>query len=98
MTIVDSGRNNESLPQVRDVLAKPGLMSKGDVIEQYQMLMDLPHVADVRNYRQTKLASQQTDRQKFRNACNARAIHLHEPHRASLHEILENNSIGDVLT
>ncbi len=35
--------------QVRDMLQKQSVMTEGNVVEEYEMLMDLAHVADVRH-------------------------------------------------
>ena len=86
------------LLKVRDALQKQCRMSHGDVIEQHQVLMNLPHIADMRNYGQPKLAGQKAHGKKLGDTGHAGAVHLHKMHGAGLHEILEHDAIGDVFT
>ena len=47
--------------QVRNVFQKQRFMPNRHVIEQYQMLMKLPHVANVRHDRNAEFFRQQAD-------------------------------------
>ena len=42
---------DEMTAQMRDVFQEDHLVSKRNIIEQHEVLMDLPHVADMRHYR-----------------------------------------------
>lgn len=77
------------LPQVRNVFKEQSLVAKRNVVEQDQVLMDLPHVADVGYYRKAKFAGEQADGDKFRNSGKARAIGLNDMDCTRLHEIVE---------
>jgi hypothetical protein len=44
----------EAVLQMRDVLEEDGFVVEGDVIEQHEVLVDLAHVADVRDHRNTE--------------------------------------------
>ena len=77
------------LLQMRDVFQEQSFVAQGDVVEQNQVLMDLPHVANVRYHREAKFASEQADRDKFRNSGKACAIRLNDMYCAGLHEIVE---------
>jgi hypothetical protein len=45
---------NEMLPQMRNVLKKYHFMAQRNVVEQHQMLMELPHIPDVWYHRNAK--------------------------------------------
>jgi hypothetical protein len=53
------------LAQMRDVFEKDNLVADRDTIEQNQMLMQLPHIADMRHDRNAKLAAEQAHNQKL---------------------------------
>ena len=46
--ICDNGRETKMLPEVWNVLQKIFFVTKGNVIEKDQMMMDLTHVPDMR--------------------------------------------------
>ena len=72
-------------------------MPHSNVIEQHKMLVDLAHIADMRNYRQAELTCEQADGEEFRNPRNPCAIYLHKMNRPRLHEVLEHDAIWNVL-
>jgi hypothetical protein len=82
--------------QVRDAFEKQQFVSHGNAVEQDQVLVDLAHIADMRNYRQSKLSRQQANRKKLRNAGDSGAINLYKMRGACLHEVLEHNAIWNV--
>lgn len=51
--------------QVRDALEEGRLVSQGNMVEKNQMLMNLSHLAHVRNDSQAELLRQQAHRKKF---------------------------------
>jgi hypothetical protein len=63
--IFNAGWIHEVSLQVRDALKEYRFMSHRDVIEQDQVLMNLPHIADVWNYLQSELSRQQAHREKL---------------------------------
>jgi len=85
------------LLQMRNVFQELSFVAKGDVVEQDQVLMDLAHVADVGYHGQAEFPGEQTDGDKFRNTGKAGAIGLNDMHGSGLHEIVEQNAIGDML-
>src|SRR6266567_6652662 len=72
-------------------------MVECNVIEKQKVLMDLPHVSDMRNDWKSKLLCQQTDSEELADAREPRAVCLYEMYRTAIKEILEQNSIRDVL-
>src|ERR1700693_234910 len=68
------------------------------MVEQHQVLVNLPHIAHVRNDSQAELSRQYADRDELRDAGYPRAVDLHNLHSRSLHEILEHDSVRNVLT
>jgi len=53
----DLARMNKVFAQVRDVLQKNDFVTKRNMVEQNQMLVQLPHVADVRHDGNAKFAT-----------------------------------------
>jgi hypothetical protein len=74
---------------MRDVFEKYDLVAEGNVIEEHEMLVQLAHVANVRNHRQTKLLCHQADGEKFAYASEPGAIRLNEMHTTVMEEILK---------
>src|ERR1700724_1226142 len=68
------------------------------MIEQHQMLVNLSHIPNMRNNWQTKLPGQQAYREELGNSGNPRTVYLHDLHRLLLHEILEHEPVGNVLS
>src|SRR5580692_7010520 len=60
--------------------------------------MDLAHVSDVGDDRNTIFACQQTDCEEFPHSAEARAIRLEKANACGLKVILEHNAIGNVLS
>src|SRR5579863_5205160 len=83
---------------MRDVFQKHYLMAERDVIEEYEMLVQLAHVANVRNDRQAKLLGHQTDGEKLAHTSEPGAIRLDEMHTTIVKEVLEEDSVWDVFT
>lgn len=59
-----------------DVFKKDFLQAECDMIDQHQVLVNLPHVAHMRHDFQPELSCQQTHGQEFTDAANARAVNL----------------------
>ena len=72
-------------------------MANCDVVEQDQMLMDLPHVADMWNHRQVVFPRHQADCQELADARDTRAVHLDEVDGSGFHVVLEHHPVWDVL-
>src|ERR1700761_6734899 len=66
------------------------------MIEENQMLMNLPHVADMRHNRQLELLGHQTNCKKLADACKARAICLDKVNTAIKEIVLEYKPVWDV--
>src|SRR5438876_7447409 len=74
----DLTRMHKVLSQVRDVLEKHNLLSECDVVEQDEVLVDLPHVTNVWDDRHAKLPAKQAHRNEFADASHACRVHLDE--------------------
>ena len=57
--------------EMRDVFEKHHFMIESDVIEEHQVLMQLPHIADVGHDRQAKLLGHQADGEKLADTSRA---------------------------
>ena len=83
--------------EVWNVFQEQLFVPQRGVIKVHQVLVDLPHVADVGYDRQAKLSRQQADAEKLADAANAGSIHLYPLDRSRLHKILEDNSVRNML-
>jgi hypothetical protein len=81
---------------MRNAFEKQQFVSHGNAVEQDQVLVDLAHIADMRNYRQSELSRQQANRKKLRNAGDSGAINRYKMHGACLHKVLEHYAIWNV--
>ena len=95
-TLRYTGREDEVLSQVRDMFEKVDLVVESNVVEEHQVLMDLPHIADVRYDREAELLRQQTDGEKFAYSAQPSAIGLDEIERSVGEKILEEDAVRDV--
>src|SRR5580692_9929790 len=82
--------------QMRDMFQKHHLVVERNVIEEYEMLVQLAHVANVRNDRQAKLLGHQTDGEKLAHTREPGAIRLDEMHATIVEEVLEQDSVWNV--
>ena len=73
-------------------------MTERDVVEQHQVLMDLPHVSNVGYNRLAESLGEQADGEKLANASKANDIRLNEVNGVRLEQLLEDDAIGDVST
>src|SRR5208282_6611733 len=78
---LDSRRMNEMFAHVGNAFEEHRLMPDRDVIEQNEVLVNLPHVADVRHHRQSEFPREQAHRDELGNPREPRAIRLHEMQR-----------------
>jgi len=53
-------RMDKVLAQVRDVFEEDHFIAQGDVVEEHEMLVNLPHVADMGNDRHSGFPAKQT--------------------------------------
>src|ERR1700722_15105120 len=83
---------------MRDVFQEHHLVAERNVIEEYEMLVQLAHVANVRNDRQAKLPGHQTDREKLAHTSEPGAIRLNKKHATVVKEVLEEDSVWNVFT
>lgn len=84
-------------PQVWDIFKKEFGDIQANMIEEHEMLMDLPHITDVGSHGEIVVLGKETNRQKFADAANAYAIDLDKVHGLELEVILELDGIGHVL-
>jgi len=59
-----------------NVFQERGLVAKPYVVEQNKVLMDLSHIADMRDYRYIKDPGQKADGQELAYSGDARAVDL----------------------
>ena len=83
---------------MRNVFQENNRLPQRDMIEKHQMLMNLAHVADMGNNRQPEFLREQSDRQEFTHARQARAVRLDEMNRAGFDEVLEHHPIRHMFT
>ena len=73
-------------------------MAECNVVEQNEVPMNLTHIADMRNNRQSEFARQQTYGEEFGNAGQARTVCLYKVDSTGLYEILEGHTIGQMFS
>ena len=83
---------------MRDVFEKYHLVVKSNSVEEYQVLMNLPHVPHVRNEREVKLFREETDGEELAHTGQPRNIGLNIMDGVRLKEILEDHTIWYVLS
>ena len=83
--------------QMRDVFQENRFVTQRDMIKQDQVLMDLPHIANMRHHRNTVFPRQQADCNELADATEPHTIGLQESRRVRLQIILENHLIGHML-
>ena len=83
--------------EMRDALEEYCFVSHGNVIEQNQMLVNLPHVTDVRNHAQSEFSRQQAHCEELGYPGHPRTVYLHDLRRLRLHEVLKHDSVWNVL-
>ena len=88
---------NKVRAQMRDVFQKLFGMPDRDVVEEHEVLMNLAHVADVRNDGDAELFREQADRNKFADAAEARAVGLEKTDATGLQIVLEDDPVRDML-
>src|SRR6266478_4025562 len=72
-------------------------MSQCNVVEQGEVLMQLPHVPDMGRHRAAKLLRKNADREKLAHSRQSGAVGLDVVKCFGLQEILEHYPIGNVL-
>src|SRR5579883_814767 len=90
-------RMAEVLTQMRDMFEKESFMPHGNVVEQDQVLMDLPHIADMRHHRETVFTGKQAGGDELRYAGKPGAVGLHKMDGFGFDKVLEEHKIGHVL-
>ena len=91
VTVAYAGGKYKMVAQVRDVFEKQNIVPKRNVIEEYQVLVQLPHIADMGHYRISQLLCQETYGKKFAHPPQPGTIRLNVVQRARLHEILKHD-------
>jgi len=75
--------------QVWNVLQESRFMSQRNMIEQHEMLMQLSHVSNMRDYGEAKYLCQETDGQELAHSRNSCAVDLDIVKRLRLHKRFE---------
>src|SRR6202050_4433875 len=88
----------EVRPKMRNVLKELGFQPQPNMIEENQVLMQLPHVANVRHHGKIEDPGQQTDGKEFADPRDPGAIDLDKRQRMGLEEVLEQDTVCDVLS
>ena len=70
---------------------------EADVVEEHEVLVELAHVADVRDDGDTELFAHQAHGEEFADSGDADGIHLDEPGTFHLEVVLEDDSVRNVL-
>ena len=84
-------------PKMWNVFQECGLVAKPYVVEQNKVLMDLSHIANMRDYRNIKDPGQKADGQELAYSRDARAVDLDKRECPRLQEILEQDTIRNML-
>ena len=79
---------------MRDGFEKNRFVIETDVVEEHEMLMQLPHVADVGNHGHAGLPGHEADDQKLADPGHAHRIHLTDGHAAALEIVFEEDPVG----
>ena len=69
-------RVDKMAPQVWDILQKYLVQTDADMVEQYQVLMNLPHIPNMGNDRNPEFLRQQAHRKKLADSGDPDGIHL----------------------
>src|SRR5258707_13266644 len=67
---------NKVFTEMRDMLEENNFVIESNVIEEYEMLMQLTHIAYVGHDRQAKLLGHYADRNELTDTCQPGAIRL----------------------
>src|SRR5882757_9459273 len=97
-TILHLRGMDEVTPKMRNVLKELYFEAQPDMVEENQVLMQLSHVTNVRHHGKTEDPREKTDSKELADTPNSRAIDLNERQRLGLHEVLEQNTVCDMLT
>lgn len=81
---------------MRDMLEEFGLKSQPDMVEENQMLVHLPHVANVRYYRKIEDFRKEADGQELTDTRHSRAVDLDKGKRFRFYEVLEQDTVCDM--
>ena len=95
-TTFHSGGKLKIFPEVGDVFEEHLLKADRYVIKENKVLVNLAHVPDVRNHLESKLFRHQANQNKLIHSSYPCAVDLAELHRIGLHEILEQDCMGNV--
>ncbi len=71
-------------------------MSQRYEIEEHEMLMDLPHIANMRNYWNAIFSCKQADSQKLADTAKPGAVRLEKADTFCLQIVFEYHSIGSM--
>ena len=82
---------------MRDVLEEDGFVVEGDVIEQHEVLVDLAHVANMRDHGNSEFFCKKADNQKLAHSGHTQGIDLADGHRSGLEIVFKKNPVRHML-
>ena len=83
------------LAQMGNVLEDQTLVIQREMIEKYQMLVDLAHVANMWHHPEAEFLGQDGHSQVFTDSRQTGTVSLHDSHRGGLKKILPNHAVVD---
>jgi hypothetical protein len=89
---------NEMVLEMGNMLEEGAIETQPNPVEQNQVLMHLSHIADMGDYRKVEDLCQQTHGQKLAHPRHPGAVDLYEVNCPRLHEVLEQDTIRDMLS
>src|SRR6202522_238966 len=92
-TILHLRGMEEVLAKMRNVLQELCFQPQPDMVEEHQVLMQLPHVANVRHHGKIEDPGEKTYREEFADPRDPGAIDLDKRQRLGLHEVLEQDTV-----
>lgn len=84
------------LPKVWNIFEKNSLVTHSNVIEQDEVLVNLPHITNMWYDGNIKFPRHKTDRDKLADATQAHTVGLHKTSGARLKIIFENDLVRDM--
>ena len=96
-TILHLRGMDEVTPKMRNVLKELYFEPQPDVVEENEVLMQLSHVANVRHHWKIEEFREETDSKELADPRNSCAIDLNEGQCFGPHEVLEHDTVCDML-
>ena len=90
-------RVDEVRSEMWNVFKKFRLESEADMVEENQVLMHLAHITDMGHDRQVENLREEADREELAHTRDSCTVDLDEGKRTGFHEVLEQDSVRDML-